>query len=486
VSIKRNSIYNLGGGAATMAIMLIAVPLYLDLIGPVRFGVLSLVWLLSGYFGSFDLGIGRATAFALARQQASHQTGNYTAQVFWTALALSMALGLLGALAIYLFAPLLFLHVFNTPPPLASETLAVLPWIAAGIPLLTIESALTGVLTGKEQFRALNIRSALAAALTQFLPLLAVWQIAPRLDIAIPATIMARSLAIVLFLFIARKAAGANWRPDLFDHRSQMRELLRFAGWVTLNRSLAQLIVSLDRFLIAALLTPVALVLYSVPFQLVSRGAMVSSALSSALFPRMTRLEPVELREVAVRAMRANGALMLVLCAGGIIALPWFLELWIDREFADGAALVGQLIGCSLWLNAVALIPHNLLEAQGTPKQVFSVGIVQIVPYAVFAAGGATLIGVTGIALAHNLRTLADLLMLAWRARLFAETISVILWPLALLAACILVPTFAHGWPWIGLAAQAALIMGAAALAFHLFPEARRLVARAIVARLHS
>lgn len=469
-----------------MAIMLVAVPLYLDLVGQARFGVLSLVWLLSGYFGSFDLGIGRATAFALARQQASPHSGKQAAQVFWTALALSAALGMVGAVAIYLFAPILFLHVFNTPPPLARETLSVLPWIAAGIPLLTIESALTGTLTGKEKFRALNIRSTLASALTQFLPLLAVWQIAPTLDIAIPATILARAMSVTLFVLIAMRTVGADWRPELLDGLGQIRELLRFAGWVTLNRSLAQLIVSLDRFLIAALLTPVALVLYSVPFQLVSRGAMVSSALSNALFPRMSRLEPDELREIAIRAMRANGALMLVLCAGGIIILPLFLEIWIDREFAGGAALVGQIIGCSLWLNAVALIPHNLLEAQGTPKQVFNVGIIQIVPYAVIAAGGATLIGVTGVALAHNLRTLADLLMLARRAGLLRETVRIIRWPIALLAGCVLAPALVQGWPWVSLALQAGLIAGAAALAWRLFPEARGLIARAFAARPHS
>lgn len=486
MSIARNSIYNLGGGAATIAIMLVTVPLYLDLIGPVRFGVLSLVWLLSGYFGSFDLGIGRATSFALARQQTLPRSGDQSAQVFWTALVMSAALGLLGALAIFLLAPLLFVHVFNTPPPLVSETLTVLPWIAAGIPLLTIESALTGTLTGKEEFRALNVRSALAAALTQFLPLLAIWQIAPRLDIAIPATIIARSLAVALFVLIAMRSVGAARRPALLDQRGQIRELLRFAGWVTLNRSLAQLIVSLDRFLIAALLTPIALVHYSVPFQLVSRGTMVSSALSSALFPRMVRLEPVELRAIAIRAMRANGALMLVLCAGGIIVLPLFLELWIGREFAGKAALVGQLIGVSLWLNAVALIPNNLLEAQGTPRQVFGVGVVQFVPYALLVAGGATMIGVTGVALAHNLRTLADLLMLARRAQLFAETTRVILWPLTLLAGCIVIPTLAYGWPWISLTLQAALIAGAVALACRLFPEAPGLFAKAVASRLHS
>src|SRR3546814_13183714 len=74
------------------------------------------------------------------------------------------------------------------------------------------------------------------------------------------------------------------------------------------------------------------------------------------------------------------------------------------------------------------------------------------------------MIGVTGVALAHNLRTLADLLMLAWRAQLFAETTRVILWPLMLLAGCIVIPALAYGWPWISLGLQAALIAGAAAL----------------------
>ena len=463
-----------------MAIMLVAVPLYLDLIGQARFGVLSLVWLLSGYFGSFDFGIGRATAYVLARPQTSPDTGNPAAQIFWTALSLSAAFGLIGGLLTFWLAPLLFLQVFNTPLPLAGEVLASLPWIAAGIPLLTIESALTGTLTGREKFRALNIRSVLASALTQFLPLLAVWQIAPSLDVAIPATILARALALALFVFLAMQAVGADWRPSPLGRRSQIRELLRFAGWVTLNRSLAQLIVSLDRFLIAALLTPIALVQYSVPFQLVSRGAMVSSALSSALFPRMARLEPAQLREIAIRAMRANGALMLVLCAGGIIILPLFLEIWIDREFSAKAAIVGQLIGCSLWLNAVALIPHNLLEAQGTPQQIFKVGIVQLVPYVVLAGYGATQIGVTGVALAHILRTLVDLLMLARRAGLLEETLRIIGWPLALLVGCILLPTLAESQIWISLSLQAFLLAGAGALAYHLFPEARELIAKQI------
>src|SRR3546814_16576536 len=56
-------------------------------------GFLSLVWLLSGYFGSFDFGIGRATAYVLARPQTSPDCGNSAAQIFWTALTLSAAFG---------------------------------------------------------------------------------------------------------------------------------------------------------------------------------------------------------------------------------------------------------------------------------------------------------------------------------------------------------------------------------------------------------
>ena len=62
MSIGRHTGYNLLGFLIPALLGLIAVPAYLALIGTERFGVMALAWLVLGYFGLFDLGLGRATA----------------------------------------------------------------------------------------------------------------------------------------------------------------------------------------------------------------------------------------------------------------------------------------------------------------------------------------------------------------------------------------------------------------------------------------
>jgi len=66
LSIRRNTAYNLLGALIPLAASLVAIPIYLGLIGEGHCGVLAVDWLLVGCCGLFELGSGGAGAQRVA------------------------------------------------------------------------------------------------------------------------------------------------------------------------------------------------------------------------------------------------------------------------------------------------------------------------------------------------------------------------------------------------------------------------------------
>ena len=58
--LARNTIWNLLGQVLPMVVGVVAIPPLVHSLGVDRFGVLSLAWIIIGYFSLFDLGMGRA------------------------------------------------------------------------------------------------------------------------------------------------------------------------------------------------------------------------------------------------------------------------------------------------------------------------------------------------------------------------------------------------------------------------------------------
>uniref|UniRef100_UPI0034E2C47B oligosaccharide flippase family protein n=1 Tax=Methanothrix sp. TaxID=90426 RepID=UPI0034E2C47B len=59
--IARNAVLNLIGQAVPLLVGVLTIPFVVRGLGTDRFGLLSLAWVVLGYFTIFDLGLGRAT-----------------------------------------------------------------------------------------------------------------------------------------------------------------------------------------------------------------------------------------------------------------------------------------------------------------------------------------------------------------------------------------------------------------------------------------
>ena len=67
VSLRRNFFFNLIYPMMRLAVAIVTVPIYVHHVGDARYGVISIVWILLGYFGFLDLGLSRASTNALSK-----------------------------------------------------------------------------------------------------------------------------------------------------------------------------------------------------------------------------------------------------------------------------------------------------------------------------------------------------------------------------------------------------------------------------------
>jgi O-antigen/teichoic acid export membrane protein len=398
------------GAVIPLLLSLVTVPIYLALLGPDRYGVLAIAWLLLGYFGLFDLGLGRATSFRISALR--NASAGERAATLWTAIAVNLAMGLVGALILWGAAAWFFSQVFKVDAAIRPEIVAGVPFLAMAVPIATLTGVLTGALQGREQFLRTNSISVTSTILFQLFPLAVAFFWGPNLPRLLMAALAARLVAVAILWVLCH--AELTRGHALRIERARFRELLSFGGWVSITSLVGPLLVITDRFLIGAILGAVAVTLYSVPFQLAQRIAILPGALTTALFPRLSASSPEEQRRLGGLAFRTLAALMTLPVLVAIFAIGPFLELWVGREIGGQAAPIGRILLIGFWINAFALIPFTRLQASGRPDLVTKILLAQVPPYLLGLALAMKLYGLTGCALMFVLRCFADLLLLSW------------------------------------------------------------------------
>jgi len=410
MSIGRNSLHNLLSTAIPSVLALVTVPLYLRAIGPERYGVLAIAWLILGYFGVFDLGLGRATTQKISSLRDASPEERSTA--YGTALVSNLVIGVIGAAVLWPVSALLFQHEMKLDPVLRDETMVALPLLALSVPIATSLGVLSGALMAREKFAANSRISITNTTLFQILPLAVAWLFGPHLAGLLASSIAARVVGLALYW--RECAAEFGWDALRRFDRRQFRELLAFGGWVTVAQLFSPFIVMLDRFVIGALLGSYQVTVYVVPSQLTTRISTVSSALITALFPRMAVADGAESAKLARDGV---GTLLALLTPPIVVAFVMFhdgLVLWVGARLAADAAALGRVMVVTAWLNMCASVAFSRLQAQGRPDLVTKTMLAELPFFVVglyYAVAG---FGVMGAVWALFVRTAVDLILLDW------------------------------------------------------------------------
>ena len=169
--LARNTLLNFFGQAVPLVIGVITIPFIVRGLGTERFGLLSLSWVILGYFSIFDLGLGRATTKFVAEALGKGESAQLP-RLVWTAVTAQTILGFLGVLILLVITPVLVERVLNIPSNLLDEAKATFHMLAFAIPVVLVSGSFRGVLEAAQRFELVNAVKVPSSTLTFLLPLI--------------------------------------------------------------------------------------------------------------------------------------------------------------------------------------------------------------------------------------------------------------------------------------------------------------------------
>jgi len=414
-TITRNAALNVVGALVPVVLAIATVPLYLDTIGPARYGLLTLVWIFVGYFGMGNVGLSRATGNRIANLRGAEPRERE--RLFWTAFAMGCALGVAGGALVAALGSVLVSHVLELSPELREEMSSGLPWLAVGVVFSTAGRVCIGALEGLESFGVVNGLEVTSGVIYQLAPLATALAVGPSLTGLAAAATLAPVVAFVFGLAACARRLPLSRRVAL--DRSSVRGLLGFGGWVTVSEIVGPLLTVLDRFVIAAVSGPRAVARYAIPFGVVTRLWVFPFGLSRALFPRLSRVTNDEATALARRATLGLAAFMTPVVVVGIFAAEPLLHLWLGGALGSRTARVAEILLVGVWVNSLAFVPSTFLQARNRPDLPAKFHLAELPPYVAGLLIALSLGGIEGAALVWTLRAAVDAALLAAAARVY-------------------------------------------------------------------
>jgi len=420
--LAKNSVYNLIGQILPMFVGVVTIPYVVKGLGANGYGILSIAFLVLGYFSIFDLGLSRATVKFVA-QNLTPENGHKVPGLVWTSLALLIGLGCLIGIAGAAFVPLAIHRFLKMPPSFVSEARASLYVMCASMPVMLGNDALRGVLEATQRFDLVNYVKVPGSICFYLFAALAI-PFGVKVSGIVFILVMVRLLSAIAYLILCCRAIP-GLRSNFKISRDAIRPLASFGGWIMVSNITGPIGGNLERFLIASVVSVGALTYYSVPFDLVGKIAIFPASLAPALFPYFSfhgGRGGNEVSDVTTRSIRYLLLLMTPVTALFLFFARDILQLWMGAQFADQSYVVMKLVAVLFFFNCFAYIPYTSVQALGRPELKAVLDLVALPVYAVGCWWLARRMGISGAALAKVLVTILDctfLYFFAWKMKAF-------------------------------------------------------------------
>lgn len=405
--LATNTIWNVVGQVAPLAVGLAVTPFLVRRLGTERFGVLSLAWMAVGYFNLFDFGVGRALTKLIAEKIGNNQQDEVPV-LFSTACCLMLSLAAVGGAVGMLLSSYLADHVLNVAYGMRGEVVRAFWVLSLALPFVIGSVAFQGALAAYQSFRGIAFIR-IFTGLSLFVAPAAVTIFSRDLVWIAIALLCGRILSAVLSaclcLHVDPRLRAGRWSTEA------VRPLLSFGGWMTVSNIVGPLMVNLDRFVIGTVMTMTAVAYYAAAYDVVSRLLVLPIAAVGVLFPAFATALACDRRRAArlfESGVSVIMAIMFPLLAVIVVFAQDGLRLWLGADFAIHSAPVLQWIAIGVLVNSLAQVAFAIVQADGRPDVTAKLHVCELPIYVIFLYMFLRWYGITGAAVAWTVRAILD------------------------------------------------------------------------------
>lgn len=366
-----NIVANFLGKLWLLAISILAVPVYIGLLGMEAFGLVGFFTVLLATLQLLEFGLGVVINREIAQTRSAPEAFQNTRDLVRSLEVVYWLLGLLLAGLIYGAAPLIATQWLNSEHQSMEQVVSALRLMGVIIAFQWPVSLYVGCLTGLERQVLLNLLQIVFGTLRTAGVIGVLYWVSPTLDAFFAWQLIVAVVTVVGFTIVCWQVLPHRRRPARFSLAS-LRGVWRFAMGLGASGAVTFLLSNLDRLILSKFISLTAFGYYIVANQLNTASRMLPAAVFQALFPRFSALYAQEQsRAEELISLYHQGSQLislLVFPASMVLALfsTEILYLWLqNEEVARSSAMIASVLVLGSALNAALGIPYEMTVARG-------------------------------------------------------------------------------------------------------------------------
>lgn len=402
MSLRKNILANYASQLYVTVAGIVMVPLYIRYMGAEAYGLVGFFAMLQAWFNLLDMGL----TPTMARESARYHGGASTAMEY-RRLARALegvfaVVAMLGGSALFALSGAVAARWLNANQLPLDEVTSSLQLMALVVALRWMCGLYRGVITGAEKLVMLSGLNSLVATLrfVAVVPVLIFVSASPR-------AFFSFQLAVALFELLALAWLAYRLLPAMPHGQrikwewAPLKPVLKFSLSIAFTSSVWVMVTQTDKLVLSKILPLADYGYYAVAVLAASGIMLVSSPVSSALMPRMARLQAEGQVDGLIAVYRQATQLIAVIALPAALMLVFFpaqvLWAWTgDAQLVAKVAPVLRLYAAGYAFLAVGAFPYYLQYAKGDLRlHIYgnALFVLMLIPSIVWAASHYGMIG---------------------------------------------------------------------------------------------